>query len=251
MKATQITLTPAIAQALLDKNPSNRRLSEQRAIHLANAIRRGEWQLNGESVIVGEDGALLDGQHRCRAVVIAEMAIPVILVEGVAPKAFTTIDIGEKRSVGQIFQMQGFSDANNLSATISVLEMYTQNRTARRPLTFAQRSAVLQNYPAIVESIAVTRKIRQMPPSVAAVGHFLAQQAYGKTFADQWFIDFRQAVYDEPTRILALYLAKHKPARHNDLYSVLVVVMKALSASASGTSLKKINTVCSNVYPSL
>jgi hypothetical protein len=105
MKATQITLTPALAQMLLEKNPNNRRLSEQRAIHLANAIRRGEWQLNGESVIVSEDGSLLDGQHRCRAVVIAEMAIPVILVEGVPSKAFTTIDIGEKRSIGQIFQI--------------------------------------------------------------------------------------------------------------------------------------------------
>lgn len=251
MKATQTTLTPALAQALLNKNPNNRRLSEQRATQLANAIRRGEWQLNGESVIVAEDGALLDGQHRCRAVVIAEMAIPVILVEGVPSKAFTTIDIGEKRSVGQIFQMQGFSDPNNLSATISVLEMYTQNRTARKPLTVAQKSAILEQYPSIVESIAVTRKIRQFPPSVAAVGHFLAQQAYGKAFADQWFMNLRQAIYDEPTRILVVYLAKHNPSRRGDPYSVLVLLLKALSASAKGVLLKRINTVCLNVYPSL
>ena len=251
MKATQITLTPAIAQALLDKNPNNRRLSEQRAMQLASAIRRGEWQLNGESVIIGEDGALLDGQHRCRAVVIAGISIPVLLVEEVESKAFTTIDIGEKRSVGQIFQMQGFSDPNNLSATISVLEMYLQNRTAKRPLTFAQRSAILEEYPNITESIAFTRKIRQIPPSVAAVGHFLAQNAYGKIFANQWFADFRQAIYDESTRLLALYLEKHKPARRKDLYSILVLLLKAISASASGTALKKMNTVCSNVYPSL
>lgn len=251
MKATQITLTPALAQALLDKNPNNRRLSEHRASQLANAICRGEWQLNGESVIVAEDGSLLDGQHRCRAVVIAETAIPVILVEGVAAQAFTTIDIGEKRSVGQIFRMQGFADGNNLSATVSVLEMYTQNRTARKPLTFAQRAAVLAQHPDIVHSIAATRKIRQIPPSVAAVGHYLAQRSYGKPFADQWFTDFYQAVYDEPTRALALYLQKHRPVRYSDLYLVLVVTLKALIASAKGLPLKRMCSTCKDVYPTL
>lgn len=253
MKATQTTLTPALAKKLLDNNPSNRRLSESRARNLADAILRGEWKLNGESIIVGENGDLLDGQHRCRAVVLADISVPVILVEGVKNDAFTTIDIGEKRSVGQIFEMQGFASGNNLSAAISVLEMYLGNRTTRRNLTFAQRAEVLRENPEIVQSVAVTNSMRQIPSSVAAVAHFAAEKAYGKAFADQWIANFKQAVFDDPSRTLSLLLERSSTGRRGfaDAYWVLVVTLKAISASANGTSPKRINAICSETYPTL
>lgn len=247
------TLTPQLANKFLANNPNNRRLSESRARKLADAILRGEWKFNGESIIVANDGSLLDGQHRCRAVVLADTSIQVVLVEGIEKSAFSTIDIGEKRSVGQIFDMHGFAHGSILSAAISVLEMYVENRTTRKPLTFAQKEQILKTYPDIVDSVAATYAMRKIPASVAAVAHFAATKAYGRVFADQWFSNFKSLELDNPSRLLLLALERSSSGRRGfaDMYWVLVVVLKTISASAGKINLKKITSTCSEVYPKL
>lgn len=253
MTTKQTTLTPQLANKFLANNPNNRRLSESRARKLADAILRGEWKFNGESIIVANDGSLLDGQHRCRAVVLADTSIQILLVEGIEKSAFTTIDIGEKRSAGQIFEMQGFTNGNYLSAAISVLEMYIQNRTARRQLTFAQREEILRENPKIVESAVFTKYMRQIPASVAAVAHFAATKAYGAAFADQWFSNFKNLEFDNPRRALSLMLERslNGQASSKDAYWILVVTLKAIFASANKTDVKRITSLCSDVYPKL
>ena len=74
-----IDLTPEKAAAILRKNNRNRPLRERYAKRLASAMTRGEWKFNGDTIVVANSGELLQGQHRCTAVVLSGVTIKTIL----------------------------------------------------------------------------------------------------------------------------------------------------------------------------
>lgn len=120
-----VELTPKMAAELLARNPGNRNLSEKRARALAEEIKRGGWVFNGQPIIVDEDGNLLDGQHRCQAVVMAGKSVLVMIVRGVARKAFATIDSGRARSAGDALAAGGVTDAKRMAAVLRLIYQHT------------------------------------------------------------------------------------------------------------------------------
>ena len=60
-----VTITPTIAQYILDNcNTLNRPLNKKRVNQIANSIKAGEWQTNGETIIFSKNKRLLDRQYR-------------------------------------------------------------------------------------------------------------------------------------------------------------------------------------------
>lgn len=107
MRSTVETITPKKAQQWLANNARNRPLSMTWAERLAEVIKRGEFQLNGDAVRFNCDGGLVDGQHRLQAVIISGRPIQSLVVRGVEEKAFDTIDQGKKRSIGDMLAREG------------------------------------------------------------------------------------------------------------------------------------------------
>lgn len=121
--ATQIVdVTPQLADEMLKRNTSNRPLNEKRAGTYARDMRDGNWQLNGESLKFSRNGLLLDGQHRLRAVQLAERTIPMLVVFGLNDAAQATMDMGAKRSVGDTLRMRGVKSYTK-AATIAQGDM--------------------------------------------------------------------------------------------------------------------------------
>jgi hypothetical protein len=106
-----IDLTPDLAAALLERNPGNRKIRDNAVEQFARDITEGNWPFNGESIIVANDGALNDGQHRCAAVVLARKSIKVVLVIGAARETRTTLDQGRNRQIADYLAMEGHSDS--------------------------------------------------------------------------------------------------------------------------------------------
>ena len=106
---------PERAGLFLKNNPNNRNLNEKRATELSHAILRGEWEFNGDAIRISVTGKLLDGQHRCRAVVKAGMAVPMLVVYGIADGSMLTIDIGAKRTLSNMLQIRGHKDTARLA----------------------------------------------------------------------------------------------------------------------------------------
>jgi hypothetical protein len=69
LKTESIILTPEMASKWLQKNVSNRPLSNYRVAELAEAIKCGEWELNHQGMALNKKGEMTDGQHRCYAVI--------------------------------------------------------------------------------------------------------------------------------------------------------------------------------------
>ena len=125
-----IELTPDLASKLLESGVERQRhLSRPRAEAIATAIKNEDYPLTGEPLIMDSSaysfthkgkkitGRLLDGQHRCAAVVIAEKSIShILLVTGVDASSFVYLDTGKARTGSDVLQMNGFKNTNVLSA---------------------------------------------------------------------------------------------------------------------------------------
>ena len=253
MKATQITLTPALAKKLLENNPANRPLSQPRAKRLAESISRGEWLANGETIIVDVNGALIDGQHRCLAVVISETPIQTLFVEGVSPEAFATIDSGHARTNSDRFSVLGESNTSDLSSALATLHMYIQRRPTRDILTFAQRQSLLTEHPEMRKSVAAVNSSRTIARSIAATCHYVAASAYGSDFANKWMQDFISMSFDEPMRLLARAIANARGTKRRmlDTRWILGITLRAIEASQKKTQTKLLRFTAEESYPVL
>lgn len=96
--AEVLTITPQHATEWLKCNHSNRPVRKQHVAFLAREILSGNWQVNGQAIIIADDEQILDGQHRLFAIIEAGKAIQSMVVYGITPQAFRTIDTGAVRT---------------------------------------------------------------------------------------------------------------------------------------------------------
>lgn len=98
-----VTITPDEALMMLDHyNALNRTVSWDTVRFYADQMKRGLWQINGEAIIISDDGELLNGQHRLYACVESNKPFKTILVKGISREAFKTIDTGRKRTAADV-----------------------------------------------------------------------------------------------------------------------------------------------------
>lgn len=153
-----ITLTPILAQALLERNPDNRKISSAVVERYARDIATGRFTFNGESIIVSADGLLNDGQHRCAAVVKAGRPLRTVLVFGPERESRMTLGQGKVRLVADHIAMQGLPDSASYGAIAGYIWQYrTHKRLATdqylRP-TKAEILATVESYPDIADSMS-------------------------------------------------------------------------------------------------
>lgn len=94
------TVTPELAISMLDNNKVNRPLNEQHVKRIARQIIEGKWHYNGDSIKLSRLNDVLDGQHRLWAVIEAKQSIETVIVRGLEPEAFATIDTLRKPRSG-------------------------------------------------------------------------------------------------------------------------------------------------------
>jgi hypothetical protein len=143
-------------------------------------MKRGEWELNGESIKVAEDGSLLDGQHRLQAVVESGKSIQVLVVRNLPLRAQDTVDTGRRRRLADILMVEGYTDASALAATVNILHRYRigarlDYSQANAP-TPAQALAIVQAEPQIRDSVRVGRNVTKViggPIGVFAALHLV------------------------------------------------------------------------------
>jgi hypothetical protein len=190
MKTQIVTLTPEMAADLLSRNTYNRPLSEFTLSRYVAAIKRGEWELNGESIIVFKNGSLGDGQHRCHAVIKAKMPITTVLVTDVEPSAFKTIDVGKTRSAADAIAIHGEVNSKVLAAGArSYLQEYMVAREFRE-LSTSQLIACIDSHPHIrhwAKRYAANKQFKKVMPNMAVGIFAVASERHGIEKLDYFF----------------------------------------------------------------
>ena len=98
-----ILVTPEIAKYWLGKsNFSNRSIRKSHVDSLAGCIKRGEWRVSPQGIVFHTEGRLLDGQHRLKAVVQANIPVYMVVFKVQDEGIFQVLDQGAKRNISDI-----------------------------------------------------------------------------------------------------------------------------------------------------
>ncbi len=115
-------VTPEIAVEYLNHNIThNRTIQRARVANLALRMKRGEWQLNGESIKFNSKGELIDGQHRLSAVIASNCPIETLVIRECDA---TIMDDGKMRSVRDVFSLSRVDEGLNNNANIAIAKLH-------------------------------------------------------------------------------------------------------------------------------
>jgi hypothetical protein len=123
-----VTVSPEMARALLDRNEGNRNYSKRQVAQIADDIRTGRWQFNGESVVIASSGELNDGQHRLQAIVEAGIAVPLVLVGGATRESRMTLDMGKNRNIADYLHLMGVTNPNVVASVARLALAYEMSK---------------------------------------------------------------------------------------------------------------------------
>jgi hypothetical protein len=177
-------LTPDAAQLLLKShNYKNRGVKKHQKAFLERQIASGKFVYNGETIVVGDNMQILNGQHRLLACVASGMPIEVLLVFGVPEAAFVTIDQGARRHGGDVLSIQGHKNCRVLAGTLRQIDNYFKGAMGKAhasgPDGLEGRGdnsftlELLSRYPDVHQSVSKMLGIRMCAPSVACALHYL------------------------------------------------------------------------------
>lgn len=225
MKVEFVTITPAIAEKMLAQSTNkNRPLNELACKRFARDMSDGKWKMNGESIVVDDNGNVVDGQHRLKAVIVSQTKQVFAIVRGVSPNVFDTIDSGKARSKGDILAIAGYRNYVLLAATLVGIEGYKRDnypKESGRPRMhpedrLARRVDILdlaKKYPeAAISASWIKPRAKHnpllRPPSFAATIHYILGEI-DKEKRDNFFDTIYQRSYSinrgDPIRRLARY----------------------------------------------
>lgn len=106
-----VLISPEIAKQLFDSRIKNRTINWKRVHLYTEEMKAGRWRMNGETIKVNADGRLLDGQHRCLAVMDYGKPVWFSIAKAVDTEAFATMDSGYPRRASQVLGMQDIKNS--------------------------------------------------------------------------------------------------------------------------------------------
>lgn len=113
MESKVMTITPELAAEMLERNmPTNRPIFKSTVHAYARLMKSGKWNLTHQGIAFDENGMLIDGQHRLKAVIEANIPVQMNVTFDVrhAPGEMFSIDMGRKRTYANITSMSGIYD---------------------------------------------------------------------------------------------------------------------------------------------
>lgn len=208
-------IDPMTAEIYLGKNNRNRILRDGQARRYGETMARGEWVLNGKTIVFDWHDELADGQHRLSGIIISGATVPFLVVRGVEPVAAQdTMDIGARRSLGGQLAVHGEENASCLGAAIVVVHKVQIKRdwSSGAPTT-SQGLKLLSENPGLRDHAAFGCKMKRSavkyPEGMAAALSYLFEgadpdnsEAFWQQLHDGIGLEARSPVYLLRKRLL-------------------------------------------------
>lgn len=193
-------ITRERATELLNSNVNNRPKSPGYERAFAEDMKAGRWHETHQGIALAEDGTLMDGQTRLRAIEISGTPQWMLVTTGLPRAAFAAIDQGRRRTPGQLVAMLGMRKEPHRVAGMArtiLLAAYQQPRpTNTEVLEFVGiYGHALEDY------LPVARK---HGPAVAAAFAYAALRGWqGVADAARRFVELDFRGEGDPMRALA------------------------------------------------
>lgn len=190
-----VLVTPEQAQEWLETRFDNERLIRANKVTaFARDMENGFWLFNGDTIRFNQDGRLIDGQHRLKAIIESKTA-QWFGVVNIPDEARAGIDTGSSRTLGDLLRIGNHIMGRELAAIVRRVLIYRdglQSTGGGRYLpTHAEGVEFVQaNEEALRESLKFAVKAHQVrvpaAPSALAAAHFVCARVDKET-ADSVF----------------------------------------------------------------
>lgn len=241
-----VSIAPDTAQRWLAANTNNRVLRPTVVSRYARDMASGNWILNGESIKLATDGAVLDGQHRLQAIVLSGATIESIVVFDLPNEAQETVDRGLGRNIADALRLRGEVNVNVLAGAIAqavVIQSPTPSKSDFWPST-TEALNYLGAHPEIRESVLVGDHLRSVigyPATTAAALHHLFG-LLNREQADAFFaslMDGANLTPDSPIlRLREIMLRELTAQRRMPRHRLWALTIKAWNAWRQGQPLQ-------------
>lgn len=249
--AEVVTLTPALAELLLEHNTDNRPITSNNAGNIAADIANGRFEFNGESIVISRDGVLIDGQHRCAVVVQTRTPVETVIVFGPKTDARFTIDIGRPKSAGNFLHMQGYKNTNVLASAARLILIYrhhgkivSSSRDYAHKPTKTEVVAAAGQLPGLALSVdffaATPRSLGSR--SVLAACHYLIAKKSSRENADHFFrrlIEGSDLKRGDPILYCRNKLPDHRAVAGSGINSMMELIFKCWNANRRGEEITR------------
>lgn len=118
-KAAWVKVTPQLAARWLTNQQRGRHVRPSIVAKYANDMGCGYWVMNPQPIIFGEDGQLLDGQHRLKAVIESGCTVRFLVTRGAPPETNLVVDTGAPRKFGDYLTIhRGVANGRGVAAVV-------------------------------------------------------------------------------------------------------------------------------------
>jgi len=125
MKTAIERIGPDQARAYLATNiENNRKVANTHVLNLALAMQKGQWELNGQGIVISSSGKLIDGQHRMMAVIKSGCPCDFLVIRGVDEGCFKTLGSNKARGPADTLSTYGVSNCNVVAASVRLYLIY-------------------------------------------------------------------------------------------------------------------------------
>lgn len=251
----KLVMTPEYAQVLLSRNDSNRPVREHYVKHLSRQMEQGLWRLNGETIKIGLDGTLLDGQHRLLACVTSGVSFETYIVRGLA-QVFDTIDIGSRRTAADALALNGEVNTNVLAGALHLLWRHENGLLHRggQPNPSPQEIEMeLEKHPDIRRSLTAAYPAKQiLSQTMGAALHCLFAER-DADLADLFFESLATGTNlreNDPVRLLRERLIRDRMSKSRLVRNeVLALVIKAWNHLRQGRKIGTLKWTTGEAFP--
>ncbi len=244
MRNSHVTITPRMAKKWLLKNNGNRSLNQSRVEYYADMMRRGQWELNGDTIRFDEAGNLIDGQHRLAACILCNTSFVSYVVTDLPKSAFDTIDQGKPRTQGDVLSAVGEKHYTTLAGALTILtrlkdpNFYVYKRSPK------DMKALLAKHPNLRECVEAARtngSHKVLRPTIGAALRYvfgLADKARADLFFER-LTTGESLTKDMPEYVLRqVLLTRPTLGAKLPLTTTVAVVIKTWNAAVTKQAVK-------------
>ncbi len=175
-KITKIMkITPDMAKRCLEKNPNNRPIRPEWVKVLAEDMRTGNWRTTHQGIAFDEEGCLMDGQHRLRAILESGVTVEMEVTKGMKREDMIFVDNHNPRKFNNYSVFLGRPERHGDLAIARILEFGLRNRYPT--LSIRDQFNLVEKYQdgiTFAHSLKPSHKTRSAPVMAVIIRAFYA-----------------------------------------------------------------------------
>lgn len=196
IRLSTVMVDGSTAKELLKLNVHNRNVSRKVVEQMKRDIAGDKWVYTGDAVRISNEGVLIDAQHRLIAIEEIGARVPVLIVEGLDPRASDWIDQNRKRSVPDILRFRDVHLTHvttcagaasillqadlNIPATREMVADYVQDHAEELQRVAQWAKTMCDDSPVAKTKTRINSHSLSPSPLTALVVHMLRQGANAK-----------------------------------------------------------------------